>query len=228
MSIRSAVLFAGFVLGALGACDPGAGRIDTACRSNADCAPDELCGTGFCEGGVGACIARPTTCPDTDDPVCGCDGLTYPNDCFASLAGIRLATEQPCICSDNGECQDGQFCALDDSCLNPGACLPTPETCDPTDTQVVCGCLGNTYDNACKAFQNSERVSALGTCECTSNEMCSPQQYCDAITCDGPGGCLERPTTCPPEGPSVTGCDGVVYDNECSAALQGVRVRPDN
>jgi NAD(P)-dependent dehydrogenase (short-subunit alcohol dehydrogenase family) len=74
-----------------------AGRIDTACQSNSDCAATELCATGLCEGGLGVCTDRPTTCPDTDDPVCGCDDETYQNRCFADMAGVRLARTGPCI-----------------------------------------------------------------------------------------------------------------------------------
>jgi hypothetical protein len=70
--------------------------IDEACRSNADCAETEICATGICEGGVGICNERPTSCPDTDSPVCGCDGVTYQNTCFATMAGIRIAITLPC------------------------------------------------------------------------------------------------------------------------------------
>ena len=216
------------LLALLFSCDAGAGRIDQACSSNSDCASTELCATGLCEGGIGACIERPTTCEDVENPVCGCDGRTYQTDCFASREGVRLATNQTCICQDNSGCVDDQFCALDDSCGNPGTCLPRPESCDPADTQQVCACDGVTYPNECSAFQSAARVSALGTCDCTTNDDCGEGQLCNAISCDGPGGCEERPARCPPEGPTVTGCDGVLYDNDCSAAAQGVRVRPDS
>lgn len=227
MSIRASVVFASSALALLGACDSGAGRIDTACQSNADCGADELCGTGLCEGGIGVCIPRPTMCSDTDEPVCGCDGLTYQNVCFAELAGVRISTAQPCVCESNGDCRGEQYCALENSCFNPGLCLPRPQMCDPADTQTVCGCLGNTHPNACESFRAAERVSALGGCDCTDDQSCAAGQYCDANTCDGPGGCVEQPTACPPDGPSVTGCDGVVYENACEAARLGVRVRPE-
>jgi hypothetical protein len=71
--------------------------IEAACRSNDDCAATELCATGLCEGGLGVCNERPTMCPDTDSPVCGCDGQTYQNGCFADMAGVRLARTGPCI-----------------------------------------------------------------------------------------------------------------------------------
>jgi hypothetical protein len=112
------------------ACDGGAGRIDQACQSNADCASSELCATGLCEGGLGACIERPTTCEDVDSPVCGCDGRTYQTDCFATRAGVRLATNQPCFCQDNGGCVEGQFCNAT-TCDGPGGCEERPTTCAP-------------------------------------------------------------------------------------------------
>lgn len=74
-----------------------ASRIDGACRSNDDCTATELCATGTCEGGLGVCTERPTMCPDTESPVCGCDGQTYQNVCFADMAGVRLSIAAPCI-----------------------------------------------------------------------------------------------------------------------------------
>lgn len=209
---------------AVTACDTGAGRIDEACRSNDDCETTELCATGICEGGLGQCIAIPETCPDTVSLVCGCDGRTYENECLAQQARVRLATSRACNCADDSECVDGQFCAGETSCSLPGSCLPKPDECDPSDTQRVCGCDGVSYDNECSAFQAGTRVSALGDCQCTDEAECAQDEYCNAITCDGPGVCVAR-TDCEPNG-EVTGCDGVVYEDACAAAAAGVRVRP--
>ncbi len=228
MPTRNALVSAAVSVLLLHGCGNSAGSIDTACTSNAECAETELCATNFC-GGIGSCAARETMCDDTVvDYVCGCNGLTYQSDCFANMAGIRLASaDGPCICADNSECLTGQFCALEDSCLNPGGCLPEPESCDPTDTQEVCGCDGVSYDNECEAFKAGSRVSAIGACDCETNTDCAQSEYCNAIVCDGPGVCEPRDAACEPAGP-VTGCDGIVYADACDAAAQGVRVRPDN
>ena len=89
-------LAAGLIVFLLQGCGD-AGRIDTACGSNDDCAATELCATGLCDGGLGVCTERPAMCPDTDSPVCGCDDQTYQNVCFADMAGVRLAHTGPCI-----------------------------------------------------------------------------------------------------------------------------------
>jgi len=67
-------------------------------------------------------------------PVCGCDGNTYPNRCWALKAGQNIAA--------TGECR---LAGLGDHCggfvRNPPRCAP-PLVCDlrghPPDTGGVC------------------------------------------------------------------------------------------
>ncbi len=46
-----------------------------------------------------SCIERPAvyiSCYEKYDPVCGCNGKTYPNDCYASAHGITSFTQGAC------------------------------------------------------------------------------------------------------------------------------------
>jgi len=69
----------------------------------ADCRAGEFCGMAgnSCSlwlRGVarGACTAKPTTCWDVDNPICGCDGVTYRNRCVMLQAGMSPSHAGPC------------------------------------------------------------------------------------------------------------------------------------
>jgi Kazal-type serine protease inhibitor domain len=70
----------------------------TPCVRNDQC----LSGRRYCAGQgcgtIGVCVSRPpgADCDGTLDPVCGCDGRTYSNRCWASSGGARIAHAGSC------------------------------------------------------------------------------------------------------------------------------------
>lgn len=69
----------------------------TPCNDNTPCASDEYCEKPphFCSD-PGVCRPRPTVCSFISSPVCGCDNITYGNECEAAMAGKSILSIQPC------------------------------------------------------------------------------------------------------------------------------------
>lgn len=44
----------------------------------------------------GLCVPEPEVCTEQFEPVCGCDGMTYTNDCFRLMAGVQKDHDGEC------------------------------------------------------------------------------------------------------------------------------------
>lgn len=210
-----------------------------------DCGPDGACAPGFfcelppgiCAANVfaGACVPVPDACPDVVDPVCGCDGTTYGNDCERQAAGVSKSHDGICEtdgCRDNAACGEGGYCAKDvGECDGRGICLPRPGGCI-TVYQPVCGCDGETYPSACDAAVVGVSVAATGPCRdrcgtiaglpCPDGFVCDLEAgMCGVV--DLGGVCVPEPDACPEIYAPVCGCDGATYANDCERVAAGAQ-----
>ncbi len=143
-----------------------------ACTDNTQCAAADYCAkaVGECSA-QGTCAARPDLCIMVVDPVCGCDGKTYTNECEAARAGVNVQYKGACIvppppvaCTDNSQCQPTEYCRyLFGTCSGEGTCAVRPTYCIDVYSPV-CGCNGTTYSNSCYAARAGVNIYASGAC----------------------------------------------------------------
>jgi hypothetical protein len=150
------------------------------CQGNEDCDPGFRCDAGGCL----AC-----QCDEERAPVCGENGITYPNQCAADCVGIDVATEGPCnppmFCGGFAgfECPDGQRC-ID----NPN------DNCDPEQNAADCIgiCVDECAEIACALFCDYGYVEdeyGCPTCQCNPEpgicddwyyQVCQNDDDCEA------------------------------------------------
>ncbi len=207
------------------------------CREGEFCELPPGCQDPFAEG---QCRERPQACPEIYAPVCGCDGITYGNDCERQAAGVPLAHPGECsppACLDDEECPRGEFCEFRDcggpDPQRPGACVPRPQFC-PQIFDPVCGCDGVTYGNDCERRGAGVSKAHDGPC----GEICGgfagipcpdPEQFCrfapgTCLVADNAGSCVGVPRFCIAIFDPVCGCDGETYGNECEALRARVQI----
>ena len=215
-----------------------------ACSDSTQCAPTDYCSkTGGDCSAAGFCAVRPAACTAVYDPVCGCDGKTYSNECDASQAGVPVAAKGACsvppplpvACADSAQCAATDYCSKSGGdCTAAGVCAARPTACT-TVYDPVCGCDRKTYPNACEASAAGVNVVSQGECyvpppppaACSDRTQCAATEYCSKAAggCAAPGTCAVRPSLCAQLFDPVCGCDGKTYSNDCEAAASGVSVQ---
>lgn len=68
----------------------------SACRYDTDCPVNQFCEFDTCSSENGRCVSVPEVCPLLWDPICGCDGKSYPNDCARRVS--KVSKEHAGIC----------------------------------------------------------------------------------------------------------------------------------
>jgi hypothetical protein len=143
--------------------------------------PDEFCklpdGACCCDH-FGVCSMIPDACFDVWDPVCGCDGMTYGNECEADAAGVSVDHRGECRvhCVDDADCESDQYCRNPDGTCGtanvPGLCMDRPAAC-PEIYDPVCGCDYNTYGNECEAAAAGVSILHDGPCAVACKVNCA-------------------------------------------------------
>jgi coxsackievirus/adenovirus receptor len=199
----------------------------------ADGCPTCECATAFAADAV-SCAA----CPVAAAPVCGSDGVTYPNACLARCAGARLlyagACTDACRSAPPGctlDCAQGlRPVAGGGHCL-ACACADVPASCR-SDEGPVCATLPGpigetTVGSSCLALALGASEGLWGPCGARCDEATPCPEGASCLEAGFLAGrCLvdEAPCGCSRLLEPVCGRDGETWDNACLARCAGVEV----
>lgn len=169
------------------------------CIDDSDCTGKTFCERTACGDVAGICAARSLVCEDAPSPVCGCDGITYWNDCLRRSAGITATVI-------SRECQPpiAQLCGIKQPPPPPGPGGEPGPGPDPNQ-----GCPGGS-------------VCARLLFPSKSDPNPSPKD----CAFEFPGTCWALPAICPaspgPDRWTVCGIPGPKCTTTCDAIRSGV------
>lgn len=152
------------------------------CGAQADCEVNEYCKKTQCNEERGVCQIRPGSCAPSDAPVCGCDRISYLNDCLREAAGVNLNSTGPCTSTamrcggrERDGCPEGAYCGVfvpvGPGCgrdVPPGTCWVVPaqcgETSEPGDRFIPCPPSPPECVDACTAIKSQQPYGRVSEC----------------------------------------------------------------
>jgi hypothetical protein len=146
------------------------------CADNSDCHPNEYCDKPTCGDVHGDCRLKPNCMTNDYTPVCGCNGVTYWNDCFRKADGSSAVFEaQECsaakTCVDASECSPSPYaaCARVSSLSCPasgstGACWVMPAVCPSGQSTTWQECSGGACLDYCGAIKSEQPALLKPSC----------------------------------------------------------------
>jgi hypothetical protein len=164
--------------------------------------------------GPGVCQSR-TNCGSGGGPVCGCNGVTYPDIQSPCIVGVRSSLSSIACGVDAPVAVDGGS-RTQRACGTDAQCAPGFRCCAITGL-----CVDATCTACCMFAPPGTRGACVTNADCASDSL-----YCAATTCGVSGGCVPRPSAddCGSIVAPACGCDGHTYANECWVRNAGVRV----
>jgi hypothetical protein len=159
------------------------------CVTDGDCPSNAFCARARCGDVGGRCESVPLLCGPERAPTCGCNGVTYWNDCLRRAGLVTASTP--------GECSSGVACGGHDKLPCPvagtsGARLVARDRCGPGDDRGTCWMLPPT----CGADPGPTFAS------CPSPPPAPPGSFtcvsaCEAIRSEKPFRALAPGASCP-------------------------------